>query len=463
MARRLAAILCADIAGYSRLMEMDEQGLLARQKKHRRELVDPELRNHGGRLVKTTGDGMLVEFASAQEAVQCAIDIQSAMRERERAVDQAERIAYRVGVNLGDILVEDGDIFGDGVNVASRLEGLAEPGGICVSDIVHQAVEDRIHAPFRDLGRQRVKNISRPVRVWQWTPEQVAPPPPSDLELQQRVHFARAPDNIQIAWASIGQGRPVLRAPHWLNHLDYEWRSPLWRPYLEQYARMCRLLRFDQRGNGLSDWDVGEISFDAMIGDMTAVVQAAKLDRFALVGMSQGCPFSMRYAAQFPEQVSCMILFGGYIHGRKRRTDAEQIKLHVLGEAMIRDGWGSTNPLFRSFFTSSFLPDAAASIAESFDELQRNATSGENALRIYDMNGDVDATEWARKVRTPTLVLHCAGDRVAPVSEGRLVAKLIPGATFIELPGNNHIPTAGTPSFDRYFDEVAAFLAEHNQ
>ena len=171
MERRLAAILVADMAGYSRLMEQDEEGVLERQKSHRRELIDPEIAGRGGRIVKTTGDGMLAEFGSAQDAVRCAIDIQIAMAERESASPMESRIIYRVGINLGDVVFDEGDIFGDGVNVASRLQGLSKPGGVCVSDIVHQSVADRFREPFRDMGSQRVKNISRPIRVWQWTPD----------------------------------------------------------------------------------------------------------------------------------------------------------------------------------------------------------------------------------------------------------------------------------------------------
>ncbi|MGO7287132.1 adenylate/guanylate cyclase domain-containing protein [Rhizobium ruizarguesonis] len=165
----MTAILAVDMAGYSRLMEQNEEDILTRQKVHRKELFDPQIATRGGRIVKTTGDGMLVEFVSAQDAVRCAINIQVAMADREGASPGERRILYRLGINLGDVLFEDGDIFGDGVNVASRLEGLAKPGGICISDIVHQAVADKIKVPFRDMGNQRVKNISRPIRVWQWT------------------------------------------------------------------------------------------------------------------------------------------------------------------------------------------------------------------------------------------------------------------------------------------------------
>jgi class 3 adenylate cyclase/pimeloyl-ACP methyl ester carboxylesterase len=464
MDRRLAAILAADMAGYSRLMEQDEEDVLTRQKAHRRELIDPEIGSRGGRIVKTTGDGMLVEFASAQDAVRCAINIQTAMVERESANAIDSRIIYRVGINLGDVIFDEGDIFGDGVNVASRLQGLAKPGGVCVSDIVHQTVGDRIREPFRDMGSQRVKNISRPIRVWQWAPD--APHEDKELDevaLHQRMRFVTTPDGVQIAWATIGKGPPVLKAPNWLNHLEYEWRSPIWGPVFAELARHCRLIRFDQRGNGLSDWEVKEISADTMINDMEAVAAAAGLERFALLGISQGCAFSIRYAVENPDKVTCLVLLGGYLRGRLKRPAPEQGKLFEALASMIRDGWGSPNPVFRHFFTSNFIPDAPPEVGASFDELQRIATSPENALRLWEMNAQIDAMELAKQVTVPTLVLHCKGDRVAPLEEGHLMAKLIPGANFVELPGSNHVVLEGTPAFDQFFDEATVFLAAQNR
>lgn len=464
MERRLAAILVADMAGYSRLMERDEEGVLKRQKAHRHELIDPEIGSHGGRIVKTTGDGMLAEFASAFDAVRCAIDIQAAMAGRERTSPMDARIVYRIGVNLGDIVFDEGDVFGDGVNVAARLQTLSEPGGVCVSDIVHQAVADRFREPFRDMGRQRVKNISRPIRVWQWTPD--APAVEDDLAeaaRHQHVSFVTAHDGVQIAWASIGGGPPVLKAPNWLNHLEYEWRSPIWGPAFAELARHCRLVRFDQRGNGLSEWEAEEISPDAMIGDTAAVARAAGLERFALFGISQGSAISVRYAVENPAQVTCLVLFGGYLRGRLKRPDPEQEKLFEALTMAIRDGWGSPNPVFRHFFTSNFIPDAPPEVAASFDELQRMATTPQIALRLWRMNAELDVTAYAKQVRVPTLVLHCEGDRVSPLAEGRYMARQIPGAAFVALPGNNHTLLAGTPAFDQFFDVAVRFLATHNR
>ncbi|MEJ2376824.1 MAG: alpha/beta fold hydrolase [Pseudolabrys sp.] len=343
----------------------------------------------------------------------------------------------------------------------TRLEGLAEPGGVCISDIVHQTVLDRLNEPFRDMGGQRVKNISRPIKVWQWTPNAAPQRETPEVGLKQRVQFTTSADGTQIAWASVGDGPPVFKAPNYLNHIEYEWTSPFWGPFLAEFARNNRLVRFDQRGNGLSDWEIERISSEAMIEDMEAVVAAAGLEHFALFGISQGAAFSVRYAVKHPEKVSCLIIFNGFMRGRKARGNAENESIHNVAQMMIREGWGSTNPIYRNFFTSSFLPDAPQEIKNSFDELQRISCSAQNVMRINEMNSMVNDSEIAQQVRVPTLVLHITGDNQVPVSEGRLTARLIPGAQFVELPGNNHVALEGQPCFNMFFDEVRTFLAAH--
>jgi adenylate cyclase len=172
--RRLAAILAADVVGYSRLMGTDEEGTLERLNAHRRQLIDPKIGEHHGRIVKTTGDGLLVEFASVVDAVRCAAEVQRGMIDREPEATDEQCITFRIGINLGDVIAEGGDIFGDGVNVAARLEALAEPGGICVSRTVRDHIRDKLPYPFEDRGEQRVKNIARPVRVYALRPGAVA-------------------------------------------------------------------------------------------------------------------------------------------------------------------------------------------------------------------------------------------------------------------------------------------------
>ena len=195
--RRLAAILAADVAGYSRLMGADEEGTLGRLKAHRRELIDPKIREHRGRIVKTTGDGMLVEFASVVDAVRCAVEIQRGILDREAGVPEDRRIRFRIGINLGDIIADGDDIFGDGVNIAARLEALSEPGGLCISRIVRNQVRDKLPYDFEDLGEQSVKNIARPVRVDALRAAEIAATPL--VPVQARLAAPRRPHRRWIA------------------------------------------------------------------------------------------------------------------------------------------------------------------------------------------------------------------------------------------------------------------------
>src|SRR5690349_19255084 len=179
--RRLAAILAADMAGYSRLMGADEEGTLERLKAYRRQLIDPKIREHHGRIVKTTGDGMLVDFPSVVDAVKCAVEVQRAMLDRNAETPEDKRITFRIGINLGDVIIDGDDIYGDGVNIAARLEALAEPGGICISRVVRDQIRDKLPYPFEDMGEQTVKNIARPVRIFSLPPETIAELPLADV------------------------------------------------------------------------------------------------------------------------------------------------------------------------------------------------------------------------------------------------------------------------------------------
>ena len=231
--RRLAAVLAADMVGYSRLMEANESGTIERQKTHRRELIDPTIAEHRGRIVKTTGDGMLVEFASAIDAVRCAVEIQRGMVEREAGSAEDTRIEYRIGINVGDIIIDDNDIFEEGVNIAARLEELADPCGVYVSDTVHQSIASKLDLTFDDLGLQSVKNIVKPVHVWRWSdnpqPADSGSANSKDVLAEQEIRFCVADDGTQIAYATVGAGPPLVKAQNWMNHLEYDWKSPVWR------------------------------------------------------------------------------------------------------------------------------------------------------------------------------------------------------------------------------------------
>lgn len=460
--RRLAAILASDMVGYSRLIEVDEEGTLARQKAHRVEFIDPKIAAYNGRIVKSTGDGLLLEFASAVDALRCAVDIQRTIAEREARVPEDRRIRYRVGINVGDIVIDGDDIFGNGVNIAARLEGIADSGGICISRAVYDQVYSSVDEVFEDIGEQKVKNIATPISVFKINLGTEAPKQEiasGDLtEAQQEIRFCASADGTLIAYAKVGSGPPLVKAPNWLNHLEFDWQSPVWRHLLRELARDHTLFRFDQRGNGLSDWDMEDISFDAFVQDLAAMVDAAGLGRFPLVGISQGCSISVAYTVQHPERVSHLIFYGGYARGRSKRGSEAEAKLAEVEQTMILQGWGQNNPAFRQYFTTLFMPDATKDQMDRFNELQRVTTSPENALRIRKANDNVDVSDLLPQIKVPTLVLHCRDDGMVPFEEGRRLAALIPDARFVALEGQNHLILENEPAWPRFIEEIRAFL-----
>jgi class 3 adenylate cyclase/pimeloyl-ACP methyl ester carboxylesterase len=475
--RRLAAILAADVVGYSRLMSSDEMGTLTALKAHRRELIDPAVAAHHGRMVKTTGDGALVEFASVVDAVMCAVAIQRGMLARNSSVGADRRIVFRIGVNVGDIIIDDGDIFGDGVNIAARLETLCEPGGVCISRAANDQIRDKLSLAFADLGEQIVKNISRAVGVFglaaadiEALPEPGSWEPPEDEAdvaggqpapgYEQEVHFCVTPDGVQLAYSRMGSGPAMVKTGNWMTHLEFDLESRIWRHLYRELSRDHSLIRYDARGNGLSDRDVENVSFETMVTDLEAVVEAAGLERFALFGISQGCAVSIAYAVRHPERVTRLVLLGGYAVGwaKRARTAAEK-EQHAAMLTLVRLGWGQENAAFRQLFTSQFVPGATKEQADWFNELQRISTSPEGAARHLIANGDTDVSALLGQVTVPTLVMHARDDARVPFEFGRRLAAGIPAARFVSLPSRNHLILEGEPAFPRFLQELRTFLA----
>jgi pimeloyl-ACP methyl ester carboxylesterase/DNA-binding winged helix-turn-helix (wHTH) protein len=276
--------------------------------------------------------------------------------------------------------------------------------------------------------------------------------------LRQEVRFCTASDGTQIAYASVGQGLPLVKTANWLNHLEYDWVSPVWSPLFQALAGEHQLVRYDARGNGLSDWDVSSLSFDAFVRDLETVVDAVGLKRFALLGISQGAAISIAYAVRHPERVSHLVLYGSFARGRKRRGSPTENANSDAIITLIRQGWGQENPAFRQLFTSLFIPEGTEEQRTWFNDLQRITTSPENAAQLRQTVDEIEVTELLGRVKTPTLVLHCRGDAVQPFDEGRRVAAGIPGARFIALQGRNHIPLNGEPAWSRLVEEIHEFL-----
>jgi class 3 adenylate cyclase/pimeloyl-ACP methyl ester carboxylesterase len=458
MVRRLAAILAADVVGYSRLMSQDEAGTLAELKTHRSELIEPMVAKYGGRIVKLMGDGILAEFSSIVAAVECAAEVQREMAQRNRGKSEARRMRLRIGIHLGDVITDADDIYGDGVNIAARLEALAEVGGICISGQVYDQVDGKLPLSFRALGAQTLKNIAKPVEVY-GVDIGKAGAAADRGQMVLKVDYCRAPDGVRLAYATAGRGPPLVKTANWMNHVEYDWASSINRHLFVALARDFTLLRYDARGNGLSDWDVEDISLDAWVTDLETVVDAAGLDRFPLFGISQGCAISIAFAVRHPERVSHLILYGGFAKGayKRAKNELELQKAKALG-TLIRTGWGDDSPVFRQLFSSLFMPGGTREQLEKFAERQRTTTSPECAYRYFETTRNLDVSDLLPKVTVPTLVMHVRGDQVQPFEAGRELAAGIPGARFVPLQGQNHMLLENDPASERVIEEIRLFV-----
>jgi pimeloyl-ACP methyl ester carboxylesterase len=282
-----------------------------------------------------------------------------------------------------------------------------------------------------------------------------------EAAFSQTIRFCSTPDGVRLAYAIVGQGPVLVKAANWLSHLEYDWDSPVWRHWLMALARNHTLVRYDERGCGLSDWYVDEFTLDAWVTDLETVVDALGLERFPLLGISQGASIAVEYAVRHPEKVSRLILYGGYIRGRLHRdlTPAQLEEMEVMIQ-LIRIGWGKEHAAFRQVFASLFLPEGTPEQLQAFNELERVTSSPEIAARIVNGFQAIDVQEQARQITQPTLVLHARGDLRIPFEEGRLTAATIPNARLVTLESKNHILLEEEPAWKRFLEEVNSFLKE---
>ena len=463
----------------------------------------PMIPTFGGRIIDTAGDGILAEFSSVLNALKCGLAIQEKAEERNAAALPSRQMKFRIGINQGDVLFDDTRLYGDGVNVAARLEAIAEPGVICVSGKVFDEVRNKIDVEFADMGEQRLKNITEPVRVYRvvgtFSPkgrgqasshsrrrvlaglgvaacgaasavgwrylrsDNVLDPVSANAKviagtnLTQEIRYARAADGVRIAYAIAGSGPPLVKAGNWLSHLKYEWVTPVWRHLMLRLAERHTLIRYDSRGNGMSDWEVKELSLDAWVGDLATVVDAIGLRRFPLFGISQGSAICIAYAVRHPERVSHLILYGGWAVGARKRSpeSAERSKAFTT---LMRQGWGQDNPAFRQLFAGRLMPEASKEQMDSFNELQRRSATPEGAARSVETWTEIDIRDLLPKVTTPTLVMHIRNDSTVQFSSGEELADGIPGARFVAMEGKNHLFLEGEPASERFFEETELFL-----
>lgn len=275
--------------------------------------------------------------------------------------------------------------------------------------------------------------------------------------IRQTIQFTKSPDGTRIAYGVSGSGPILVKCANWINHLEFDWESPVWKHWFEFLSRHFTLIRYDERGCGLSDWDCPEMSFEAWVQDLETVVEANELDRFPLLGISQGAAVAIAYAHRHPEKVSHLILFGGFPVGRLKSGLPGMKEQNELFNSIIRSGWENQNPAFRQFFASLFIPGGGPDVGQWFVELCRTANAA-NALAIQNTSANIDVRKILPGVKVPTLVIHSKNDAVVPLIASKEMAAEMPAANFVQLDSINHLLMPDEPAWQEFCDEMLHFL-----
>lgn len=284
----------------------------------------------------------------------------------------------------------------------------------------------------------------------------------SKILARQRIQFCKTPSGVNLAYASVGSGPPLVKAANWLTHLELDWSAPIWSPLYQKLAKDFTFVRYDERGNGLSDWDVDELSQATFVNDLECVVDHIGLEKFPLLGISQGAAVSIEYAIRHPERVSKLILFGGYPKGWRVDSNPDIVAEREAVMTLTRTGWGQNNPAYRHIFSSTFMPGATAEQLAWFNDFQRQTTSTENAVKFLEAFSAIDVREYLSQISVPTLVLHSRGDQRIDWQVGRDIAAAIQNAEFVTLESDNHLLLEGEEAADHFVNAIREFLSSED-
>jgi len=331
------------------------------------------------------------------------------------------------------------------------------PGRAVTDDALVQCVRD-VRQALCDEGQRIIQTVPRRGYLFSLEPSGSAERQPARFD--HDIQFCRTKDGVRLAMASTGRGLPVVRPPTWFNHLEYDWHVRFRSALYHFLAERFRLIRYDGRGNGLSDRYVPEISFATLEHDLEAVVDALHLQRYALLGISQGAPIAIAHAVRYPERVSRLVLNGAFALGSNKRGSAKDHEMAQAYLTLMRHGWGDEHSAFLRTFSMLYFPSASAEELKASAELQRMAMSGDTAVKLRMAGADIDIVDLLPKVSTPTLVLHSRHDNAVPFEEGRRLASAIPNARFVALESENHVPMPDEPAWPTFIAEIEAFLRE---
>jgi pimeloyl-ACP methyl ester carboxylesterase len=486
-----------DIAGYTALMGEDEEravAILARC----RSIVRPQVEKYGGRVLDEVGDGMLASFDSGVSAVECAREIQA-------IVGAESDFGLRIGIHIGDVLVSEKQVVGDGVNVASRIHGLAAPGSICISDRVYDDLRNHPEFEPRLLGERELKNVNRRITVYVlaapgqhpaaepaagrsrrrrlWATAAAAGlvalaallwvtgfgerllvaalielPRLSGGGIEQQIGFVRSADGTRIAYATAGQGPAIVHVLTWASHVERGIGSPAYNPSIAHFAEQHQFVHYDGRGSGLSDRNVKDFSIEARLADLEAVIDGLGLERVVLMGLSAGGAPSLAYTLAHPEKVRRLILIGTAASAASvRRANPMWNSIPDL----VRSGWGRDDASARKIFTALIGPHMSPIQQEFMSELLGLSMTGEDAGNFLEGAVQGDVSTRLGEIQVPTLVIHARGDLLVPFEAGgRELAAGIPNARLVVLETDNHAIPAGDPTYPQFIEAIDSFLAE---
>ena len=435
--RKLAAILSADVVGYSRLMAEDEAATIRTLESYR-DQVSNLVSEHRGRVADFTGDNFLAEFPTALDAVEAAVEIQRVLEVRNAGRSEERRMEFRIGIHVGDVTTDGERLYGDGVNIAARLEGLAEPGGICISGTVRDVVRGKVDFPYEDLGEQSVKNIPGTVHVFRLLAQARAPARQERTVGQARIQYAVRPDRARIAYAVMGDGPVLVIPPGGSTFLEWYLRDTAAHEiFCRRLAERRTLVMYDRHGFGLSDRNRTDFTEEDDMVDLEAVIDALGWPRLDFFGISWGGTPSLAFAARHPAAVRRMVLYGTYAGGTRSRPDAE----FLAREEALMSLQRTDQELFTKAKASQFFPSGTD--RETFQSLARmlhESTTQEVTEQFAKADGALDNQSILREIETPVLVIHRRGDQAVPFAWGQYLARRLPNVSFLPLDGDAHFP-----------------------
>lgn len=451
MNRKISAILSLDVVDYTKRMAEDEDATLEELKRIFGGVVRPSVQESSGRIFKLMGDGALIEFDSAANAIKCASAVLQKLRD--------DSVSLRAGIHAGDVLINGADLFGEAVNVAARLQVSAQPGSCLVSKTAVEVAGTTLGVALRPESSMRLKGIPNPVEAYSIDFDGDGRRAKNKRHANsQNILFAKSADGTSLAWTSTGAGKKILATPNWLRHLEYDWTMNTiagWLPLLSE--RYC-LVRFDGRNNGLSERGVEDISLERIIEDIRAVLDAAEIEKAPLFGVSFGAAAAAAFAAAHPERVSGLILMGGFAQGHAKRKKAGQTTLGQAMADMSLEGWNDDYPSGRDLMAQSFAPSASPHDQRTYAEFMRLAMDHQDHLKVWPLVSTIDILELLPKISCPALVLHANKDRMNGIEQGRMLASGIKRARLIGLETANNTMPEYDPAWQKALEEIGGFL-----